>query len=44
MPEAGEREFLAEGVRKAEALEICAKYRRENEPGRYSRKAEFEEA
>lgn len=38
-----ERETLAEGLTESEAREMCAEYRRENDPGRLSRKAEYEE-
>lgn len=36
------REMLAEGVTYAEARELCDEYNSTHEPGRYSRKAEFE--
>lgn len=38
------REYLAEGVTEDEARALCAEYRAANDPGRYSRKAEFESA
>ena len=35
------REVLAEGLTWSEARAMCEEYNSENEPGRYSRKAEF---
>ena len=43
-PEAGERHYIARGVSYSVARQICKEWCEENEPGRYSDKAEFEEA
>lgn len=43
-PHAGEKETLDTVSTEREARQLCAAYRADNEPGRYSRKAEYEEA
>jgi hypothetical protein len=42
-PCVGEKETLDTVETAREARELCAAYRADNAPGRYSRKAEFEE-
>lgn len=42
-PHAGRRYYLARGVTRKEAYDMCQEYNRTHNPGRYSRKAEFEE-
>jgi hypothetical protein len=43
-PSPGKRRYLARGVTCERAREICKEWNRAHEPGRLSKKAEFEEA
>lgn len=43
-PECGPRTYLAKGLKtEEEARAMCKKYNATHDPGRYSRKAEYEE-
>ena len=41
-PQAGERHYIAHGVTRAEALELCAGWNENNDEGTMSDRAEFE--
>jgi hypothetical protein len=43
-PEAGEKTHIARGITWAAARHLCEWFKENNDPGRYSLKAEFEEA
>lgn len=42
-PQAGDKHYIARRVTMAEARKICQEWNATHKPGRYSRKAEFEE-
>lgn len=42
-PGAGRKTYLARGVSESEALEMCREWNDTHDPGRLSRKAEFEQ-
>jgi hypothetical protein len=43
-PSPGKRRYLARGVSRERALQICEEWNSTHKPGRLSKKAEFEEA
>lgn len=44
VPGPGEKEYIAHGLTRQEARELCQEYNESHEPGELSRKAEFEES